>query len=73
MIFFFSSYKNNCWSIAQVNYNVRLWTQQLCDEWGKKPQEEQKFDAFHRAVSAAAFYQSGRLKYRINMLSSVSV
>jgi len=45
--------------------------QDLCDEWGKKPPNEQQFDAFHRAVSAAANYQSGRLKYRIHMLTSV--
>ncbi|XP_031552052.1 kinesin-like protein KIF28P [Actinia tenebrosa] len=45
--------------------------QDLCEEWGKKPPAEQQFDAFHRAISAAANYQSGRLKYRIHMLTTV--
>ncbi|XP_068725304.1 kinesin-like protein KIF28 [Montipora capricornis] len=42
--------------------------QDLCEEWGKKPPEEQSFEAFHRAVSAAAAHQSGKLKYKVNML-----
>jgi len=42
--------------------------QELCEEWGKKPPEEQSFEAFHRAISAAAAHQGGRLKYKVNML-----
>ena len=46
--------------------------QDLCEEWGKKPKEEQTFEAFHRAISAAAAHQGGRLKYKVNMLMGVS-
>lgn len=46
--------------------------QALCEEWAKKPAAEQDFGAFHRAVSAAAYHQSGRLKYRVHMLHAVS-
>lgn len=42
--------------------------QELCEEWGKKPKEEQSFEAFHRAISAAAAHQGGKLKYKVNML-----
>ena len=47
--------------------------QALCEEWAKKPAAEQDFAAFHRAVSAAAYHQTGRLKYRVHMLSAVGV
>lgn len=42
--------------------------QDLCTEWAKKPKEEQSFEAFHRAVSAAAAHQYGRTKYKVNTL-----
>lgn len=42
--------------------------QDLCEEWEKKPPEEQSFEAFHRAISAAAAHQGGKLKYKVNML-----
>ncbi|KAK3716103.1 hypothetical protein QZH41_019651 [Actinostola sp. cb2023] len=45
--------------------------QDLCEEWSKKPPAEQQFDGFHRAVMAAANYQSGRLKGRILLLTTV--
>lgn len=45
--------------------------QDLCEEWAKKPPEEQSFEAFHRAVAAAAAYQSGKLKYRVNLLMGI--
>ena len=44
----------------------------MCEEWGKKPKEEQSFEAFHRAISAAAAHQGGKLKYKVNMLMGVS-
>ena len=47
--------------------------QSLCEEWAKKPSPEQDFAAFHRQVSAAAYHQSGRLKYRVHMLQAVRV
>ena len=46
--------------------------QALCEEWAKKPVPEQDFGAFHRQISAAAYHQSGRLKYRVHMLQAVS-
>ena len=46
--------------------------QDLCTEWAKKPKEEQSFEAFHRAVSAAAAHQYGRTKYKVNTLMVVS-
>lgn len=42
--------------------------QNLVEEWGKKPEKD--FDAFHRAIHAAAFYERGRLKYKVNLLQS---
>ncbi|CAB3998979.1 kinesin KIF28P [Paramuricea clavata] len=45
--------------------------QALCEEWAKKPVAEQEFAAFHRQVSAAAYHQSGRLKYRVHMLQAL--
>jgi len=45
--------------------------QELCEEWDKKPTEQQTYENFHRAVSTAAYYQSGRLKYRVNMIHSM--
>ncbi|XP_046842712.1 kinesin-like protein KIF28P [Xenia sp. Carnegie-2017] len=45
--------------------------QSLCEEWAKKPSPEQDFAAFHRQVSAAAYHQSGRLKYRVHMLQAL--
>lgn len=42
--------------------------QDLCQEWANKPKEEQTFEGFHRAVSAAAAHQYGRTKYKVNTL-----
>eukprot|EP00112_Aurelia_sp_Birch-Aquarium-sp1_P014219 Seg3055.2 transcript_id=Seg3055.2/GoldUCD/mRNA.D3Y31 product="Kinesin-like protein KIF28P" protein_id=Seg3055.2/GoldUCD/D3Y31 len=44
--------------------------QDIVTEWEKKPQEQQDFTAFHKAIHAAAFYQRGQLKYKVNMLQS---
>eukprot|EP00794_Sanderia_malayensis_P019281 gene19281-21207_t len=44
--------------------------QDLVTEWGKKPQAEQDFNAFYQAIQAAAFYQRGQLKYKVNLLQS---
>ncbi|XP_012936827.1 kinesin-like protein KIF28P [Aplysia californica] len=44
---------------------------QLCDEWGKKPPEEQQFDPFFRAVSAVAHSTGTRLKTRVQLLNQV--
>ncbi|CAL1526283.1 unnamed protein product, partial [Lymnaea stagnalis] len=43
--------------------------QQLCNEWKAKPKEEQEFDAFFRAVSAAANSTGTRLKTRVQILN----
>lgn len=50
-----------------------FFRQDLCTEWAKKPKEEQSFEAFHRAVSAAAAHQYGRTKYKVNTLMVVSI
>jgi len=42
--------------------------QSLVTEWGKSPTKD--FDGFHRAMQAAAFYERGKLKYKVNMLKS---
>jgi len=44
--------------------------QDIVTEWGKKPDNEKDFNAFHKAIQAAAFYQRGQLKYKVNMLQS---
>jgi mRNA-degrading endonuclease HigB of HigAB toxin-antitoxin module len=49
-----------------------FFSKALCEEWANKPTAEQDFGAFHRQVSAAAYHQSGRLKYRVHMLQAVS-
>ena len=48
------------------------YRQDLCQEWANKPKEEQTFEGFHRAVSAAAAHQYGRTKYKVNTLMVVS-
>lgn len=42
----------------------------VVEEWGKKNDSEKNFDAFHRAVHAAAFHERGKLKYKVNLLQS---
>ncbi|GFS07871.1 kinesin-related protein 1 [Elysia marginata] len=42
---------------------------QLCDEWGKKPPEDQQFEPFFRAVSAVAHSTGTRLKTRVQLLN----
>ncbi|GFO20644.1 kinesin-like protein, partial [Plakobranchus ocellatus] len=42
---------------------------QLCDEWSKKPPEEQQFEPFFRAVSAVAHSTGTRLKTRVQLLN----
>merc|ERR1712168_812292 len=42
--------------------------QNLVTEWGKKTEKD--YDGFHRAVSAAAFHERGKMKYRVNLLQS---
>jgi hypothetical protein len=45
--------------------------QQLCDEWLKKPEAEQEFAPFFRAVSAVANSTGTRLKTRVQLLNQV--
>ncbi|RDD47595.1 Kinesin-like protein KIF28P [Trichoplax sp. H2] len=45
--------------------------QELCLEWGKKPVEEQNFEAFHRAITAASNNYSNKLKAKVTMLSTM--
>ena len=47
--------------------------QQLCDEWSKKPPEDQQFDPFFRAVSAVAHSTGTRLKTRVQLLNQVQL
>ena len=42
--------------------------QNVVTEWGKKTDKD--YDGFHRAVSAAAFHERGKMKYRVNLLQS---
>ena len=56
-----------------VLFLIFFFLQDLCTEWAKKPKEEQSFEAFHRAVSAAAAHQYGRTKYKVNTLMVVSI
>lgn len=42
--------------------------QNVVTDWGKKTEKD--YDGFHRAVSAAAFHERGKMKYRVNLLSS---
>ncbi|PVD20791.1 hypothetical protein C0Q70_18952 [Pomacea canaliculata] len=42
---------------------------QLCEEWSKKPPEDQHFASFFRAVSAVAHSTGTRLKTRVRLLS----
>ncbi|KAK7114935.1 hypothetical protein V1264_000908 [Littorina saxatilis] len=44
---------------------------QLCDEWSKKPTEEQEFAPFFRSVSAVANSTGTRLKTRVQLLNQV--
>ncbi|XP_025115263.1 kinesin-like protein KIF28P isoform X3 [Pomacea canaliculata] len=44
---------------------------QLCEEWSKKPPEDQHFASFFRAVSAVAHSTGTRLKTRVRLLSQV--
>ncbi|KAK3761147.1 hypothetical protein RRG08_022551 [Elysia crispata] len=44
---------------------------QLCDEWSKKPPEEQLFEPFFRAVSAVAHSTGTRLKTRVQLLNQM--
>lgn len=37
---------------------------------GEKRTIARNFDAFHRAVHAAAFHERGKLKYKVNLLQS---
>ncbi|XP_064640023.1 kinesin-like protein KIF28 isoform X2 [Lineus longissimus] len=46
--------------------------QQLCSDWKEKKPEEQEFDAFHRAISAAANSTGTRLKTRVKLLNKYS-
>ncbi|XP_041375232.1 LOW QUALITY PROTEIN: kinesin-like protein KIF28P [Gigantopelta aegis] len=46
--------------------------QQVCEEWSKKPPEEQQFDAFFRTVSAVANSSGTRLKTRVQLLNKDS-
>ncbi|RDD36047.1 hypothetical protein TrispH2_011741 [Trichoplax sp. H2] len=45
--------------------------QELCLEWGKKPVEEQNFEAFHRAVTAASNHYSKKFKATVTILSTI--
>ena len=56
--------------ILEIMIYVILW-QDIVTEWGKKPDNEKDFNAFHKAMQAAAFYQRGQLKYKVNMLQTV--
>eukprot|EP00111_Clytia_hemisphaerica_P009015 TCONS_00026419-protein len=42
----------------------------VVEEWGKKDEKDKNFDAFHRAMHAAAFHERGKLKYKVNLLQS---
>ncbi|XP_065676074.1 kinesin-like protein KIF28 [Hydra vulgaris] len=44
--------------------------QDLVNEWANKDEKEKEFAAFHRAVQTAAFYERGKLKYKVNLLQS---
>lgn len=42
--------------------------QDVVTEWGNKTEKD--YDAFHRAMYAAAFHERGKLKFRVNLLQS---
>ncbi|XP_074645604.1 kinesin-like protein KIF28 isoform X2 [Tubulanus polymorphus] len=43
--------------------------QQICDDWGNKPKEEQQFDPFYRTISALANSTGNKLKTRVQILN----
>lgn len=45
--------------------------QQICEEWAKKPEHDQQFDPFYRAVHAAANSSGIKLKTRAQLLTKV--
>ena len=47
--------------------------QDICNEWKDKPESEQEYQPFYRAVSAAAFSTGTRLKTRVQIMNQVQV
>ena len=47
--------------------------QDICNEWKDKPESEQEYQPFYRAVSAAAFSTGTRLKTRVQIMNQVHV
>ncbi|XP_064610352.1 kinesin-like protein KIF28 [Liolophura sinensis] len=53
--------------LAQKERRMQL----ICEDWSKKPESERDFDAFWRAVSAAANSSGTKLRTRVQMLNSL--
>ena len=67
--------QNTLWTILNFLF-LKYWTsfvfsQQICEEWSKKPDGEKEFEPFYRAVSAVANSTGTRLKTRVQMLNQV--
>jgi len=59
--------------LERKNKNLADKTKRLQDvvtNWGKKPDAEKNFDAFYKEISAAAFYERGKLKYKVNLMNA---
>ncbi|KAL5021850.1 hypothetical protein ScPMuIL_001005 [Solemya velum] len=56
--------------LAQKEHRMQASFSQVCEEWSKKPAEEQQYDAFYRTVSAVAYSTGTRLKTRVQILNS---